>query len=348
VAAATLALRGTPRVREAVRIRLDDGQGNVGLGEAMPLPGYSPDDAQTAAAVLGTLAERLAASGLPVPAGPARAQLEQALQPHDALLAASPSAAFALECALLDVLARHAGVTAATWLAAGRALQPVAVSLLLPDDDRGVIAAARAAVAAGFRTLKLKVARIDRPEREEDALLAALRQAVGPGVGLRLDANGALHPAAVAARLADWRGWGIELVEEPVAGTALLALPPLPLPWAADESLADDTLARALLALPPDRRPAALVLKPALLGLRRCLRLADQATAAGAGLIVTHSLDGELGLAAACALAAALPVAPWPCGLAPHAGLPRWRAARPVLQAPAAPGLGIDGEGKPA
>jgi len=351
VAAGALAVRGTQRRREAVRIRLHDGAGTVGHGEAMPLPGYSHDDADAATRALRAVADRVAAGGLAVPGGRAAAQLEAALAPLAALLAASPSAAFAIECAVVDLLARRAGLNAAVWLADGRALQPVPVSLLLPDDDRDVAAAATAAVAAGFRTLKLKIARADRGDAEEDRLLAALRRAVddagGAGVRLRLDANGALEAARAPARLAALRHLGVELVEEPVAGAALLDLPPLALPWAADESLADKALAAALLALPPARRPAALVLKPALLGLRRCLRLAHQGAAAGVGLIVTHSLDGDLGLAAACALAAALPVPPWPCGLAPHAGLVRPPPAMPWLAASAALGLGIDAEGRP-
>ncbi|HEX7440940.1 MAG TPA: hypothetical protein VF319_12690, partial [Caldimonas sp.] len=64
----------------------------------------------------------------------------------------------------------------------------------------------------------------------------------------------------------------------------------------------------------------------------------------GLGLIVTHSLDGDLGHAAACALAAALPVPPWPCGLAPHPGLRFPLVARPWLPAPPALGLGVPDE----
>ena len=93
--------------------------------------------------------------------------------------------------------------------------------------------------------------------------------------------------------------------------------------------------------LPPRRRPAAWVLKPALLGLVRCLALAQSAAESGIGLIVTHSLDGDLGHAAACALAAALPAPPWACGLAPHPGLRHPAAASPVLPTASAPGLGV-------
>jgi L-alanine-DL-glutamate epimerase-like enolase superfamily enzyme len=198
--------------------------------------------------------------------------------------------------------------------------------------------------------LKLKIARPDRSPADEDALLAAVRAAADaarigdrPRARLRLDANGALAPASVPARLTALMRHGVELVEEPVAGSALLMLSALPLDWAADESLADPALADALLALPRARAPAALVLKPAQLGLARSLALADAAAARGLGVIVTHSLDADLGHAAACALAAALPVPPWPCGLAPHAGLAHPPPAAPWLPTPTAPGLGVDG-----
>lgn len=359
VAAPTLHVRGTARAREAVRIRLRDDDGTVGQGEALPLPGYSIDDAASAERALGLIAARVAEHGLEVPevAGcghRAARRLAAALEPYAALLATAPSARFALECALVDLLARREGVSAAHWLAEGRALQEVPVSVLLADDERGAIAGASEAAARGHAVLKLKIARSDRTPKEEDELLAAVRAAADAACAgkcrpprLRLDANGALAPEAVLGRLAALAHLGVELVEEPVAGAALLALPALPLPWAADESLADPALVEALLALPGGRRPAAFVLKPALLGLVRCLWLADAGAARGIGLIVTHSLDGDLGLAAACALAAALPVPPWPCGLAPHPGLRYPPPQLPWLPAPTGPGLGVIDTGDP-
>jgi L-alanine-DL-glutamate epimerase-like enolase superfamily enzyme len=351
VSAATLLVRGSPRVRDAVRIRLRAADGTVGLGEALPLPGYSRDDAGAAERALAAIAKRAAAAGglaLPGATG-AAACLDAALAPYADLLVAAPSARFALECALVDLLARREGLSAARWLVGGRALQRVPVSMLLPDDERGALAVAAEASARGHAVLKLKIARRDRTPRQEDELLGAVRaaaDAAAPGAAmgprLRLDANGALAPGEAAGRFAALVRHGIELVEEPVAGAALLAMADLPLPWAADESLADPGLAEALLALPAGRRPVALVLKPAQLGLARCLLLADAAAARGIGLIVTHSFDGDLGHAAACALAAALPVPPWPCGLAAHPGL-RWPGPlRPWLAAPLGAGLGVE------
>jgi len=358
VAAPTLLVRGSARVREAVRIRLRDADGTVGLGEALPLPGYSRDAAATAQRALGAIAARAAAAGglaVPEAVGSARratARLVATLAPYAALLEAAPSARFALECALVDLLARREGVGAARWLSDGRALQRVPVSVLLPDDAPAAPATAAEAVARGHTVLKLKIALSGRTWEEEDQLLAAVRtaaDAVGQGrrapARLRLDANGALDPALAPGRLAKLVRHGVEAVEEPVAGSALLSLPELALPWAVDESLADPSLAVALLELPRGRRPAALVLKPAQLGLARCMTLAEAAAARGLGLIVTHSFDADLGHAAACALAAALPVPPWPCGLAPHAGLRRAQPAQAWLPASAGPGLGVEDEG---
>jgi L-alanine-DL-glutamate epimerase-like enolase superfamily enzyme len=349
MAAGTLVVRGSHRARQAVAIRLHDGRGSVGLGEAVPLPGYSRDDADTVQQVLAVLAAKVADGGLCVPpAANAVAQVDATLAPHAALLDVTPGARFALECALVDLLSRRAGVSAASWLADGRSLQPVPVSVLLPDDVRDAAAAATAAVARGHSVLKLKIALARRTAEEEDALLAAVRAAAdaarpdgGRRARLRLDANGALDTQRAPARLATLAQYGIELVEEPVAGTALLALPALALPWAADESLADPALVAALLALPPQRRPAALALKPAQLGMVRCLALAQVAAKLGLGVIVTHSMDGDLGYAAACALAAALPRPPWPCGLAPHPGLRAAALSQPYLPAPTAHGLGV-------
>lgn len=346
VAAGVLRVRGVDRPRQAVRIRLRDVHGQVGLGEALPLPGYSRDDADTAFAVL----DLLAGSALELSHEVAGiTSIAAALAPLETALARAPSARFALECAVLDLLARRAGLSAADWLAQGRALQAVPVSVLLPDDEAEAIAAAGAAAGCGHTVLKLKVARADRSAAQELALLAAVRAAAdvaAPGaVRLRLDANGDMDPTALVQRLSEWSAFGIELVEEPLAGDALLNLPQLPLPWAADESLDDPAHAAALLSLPRERGPVALVLKPAMLGLVRGFELAQVAAARGMGVIVTHSLDGDLGFAAACAVAQALQHAPLPCGLAPHAGLSRVVQAQPWLLAPK--GLGLDTAGHP-
>ena len=147
-------------------------------------------------------------------------------------------------------------------------------------------------------------------------------------MSLRLDANGAFSLAETPERLEQLARLRPELIEEPTGGIGLSTLGPCAIPWAADESLGNEATARAIL----DRGGcAALVLKPANLGLIRCLALATEARQRGLGVIVTHLFDGPIGLATACELALALSrltrhearPAPGvlPCGLALHEAL---------------------------
>ncbi len=164
---------------------------------------------------------------------------------------------------------------------------------------------------AGFPAVKVKVGRAD-PSADVD-LVAAVRDAVGPSVALRVDANGAwdLDTAAdVITRLAPY---DLELVEQPVAGLDALAQlrRRVHLPLAADESVRSVDDARRLAA----RRAAdAVVLKVQPLGgVRAALRVAD---AAGVPALVTSMRETSVGIAAGLALAAALPELPYACGLA--------------------------------
>src|SRR5262249_8603206 len=144
---------------------------------------------------------------------------------------------------------------------------------------------AKALLARGIGTIKAKIGA--RPFADELADLRRLRDAIGPDVHLRLDANGALEsPRASLEALAPLAP---ELVEEPTSGEALLPLGPTAVPWAADESLLDPRIARTLLDAPAC---AAFVLKPALHGFRGALALARAAATRGKPTIVTHLFDG--------------------------------------------------------
>ncbi len=164
---------------------------------------------------------------------------------------------------------------------------------------------------AGFPAVKVKVGRAD-PGADVD-LVAAVRDAVGPSVALRVDANGAwdLDTAAdVIERLAPY---DLELVEQPVAGLGELARlrRRIAVPLAADESVRSVDDARRLAAW--YAADAVVVKVQALGGVRAALRVAD---AAGVPAIVTSMRETSVGIAAGLALAAALPELPYACGLA--------------------------------
>jgi len=356
------------RERRGLLLRLEDAEGRVGLGEASPLPRYSTDDLDAAAAALAAAPwERLDdAGGLdltrPFPEAVAPALAADALE-------ASPAARFAVETALLDLAGQAAGQPAwALWLPkhAPPARWPVAALLSAGLSPEELVPAGRAAVDAGFGTLKVK---IGRPGAFDDELLAleALRMAVGDRVAIRLDANGTLlaGQAADRGRVLERRLGALaplrpELLEEPVAVESLLLARSSPVPIGLDETLqrpdAERLLARAL-----ERGLCrAVVLKPmALGGAARCLALAAQARAGGAGVVASHLLDGPVAYAATATLALVLAAmgrgddggGVLAAGLGPHPGLAAWGGtsdgAPPllhgaVLQPAALPGLGLE------
>lgn len=160
----------------------------------------------------------------------------------------------------------------------------------------------------GYPAVKVKVR-----DRGDVALVAAVREAVGPSVALRVDANAAWDLDTAVTLIRRLVAFDLELVEQPVATLEDLARlrRRVDVPIAADEAVRDLDDARRLKAL---AAADALVLKvqPAG-GVRAALALAD---AAGVPAIPTSMHETSVGLAAGAALAAALPELPYACGLA--------------------------------
>lgn len=279
---------------------LIDEEGRMGIGEASPLPGHSQETLSDCILALDGIHSRVTWDVSGWPSGVRRA--------------ATPSALFALETAMLDLMARRAGVSVAKWL--GGVERPIARNAVVQSLEQ-----AEAAWARGIRTLKVKVGDRQKEASKELHFLSSLRHRFGPDLNLRLDANAAWSIEEARAQLAAYVDVDPEFVEQPVGVESLAQLGPCAVPWAADESLADDVQADALLM---NKDCAALVLKPALLGFRRTRALALAAHAKGIGVVITHSLDGPVGLASACELALSLPFAPRSCGLDGHPGLSAW------------------------
>jgi L-alanine-DL-glutamate epimerase-like enolase superfamily enzyme len=295
---------GTLERRDLLRVRVRDREGNVGVGEASPLPGYDPESLDRVQAEL--------ASG-------------------DATL---PHARAALDIAEWDLRGRRAGKPVAALLAE-RPLRAVPVNALITAEDRaGAAAEAAAAVRAGFRCVKVKAGVGDDAGR-----LAAVRAAVGPAVAIRVDANGAWTVEEAVAALRALAPVGIELCEEPVHGVEETAAvrAAVAVPVAMDETARQPGAVEAGAA-------DAVCLKVATNGgISGVMAAAAAARAAGSDVYVSSTLDGPAGIAAGLHAAAALGVNR-PCGLATlglFAGLddpfpPRGE----VIALPAGPGLG--------
>jgi o-succinylbenzoate synthase len=210
----------------------------------------------------------------------------------------------------------------AAWLAAAleAADQPypqpvrtaVAVNCTVPavDAER---AAATVRASHGCGTAKVKVAEGGQTLDDDVARVGAVRDALGPGGRVRVDANGGWSVRAAVEALTQLRGFGLEYAEQPVATVEELqeVRRLVDVPIAADESIrrsADPMRVKLLEAADI----AVLKVQP-LGGARACLELAD---AVGLPVVVSSALESSVGIGFGVALAAALPSLPYACGLA--------------------------------
>jgi L-alanine-DL-glutamate epimerase-like enolase superfamily enzyme len=326
--------------RHRLLIRISESAALFGIGEATPLPGYSPDTLDEVEAALSRVSvEALReALGEEESSVVSRQSLVERLEAVGALVPRSlPAARMGLETAALDYLARGAGVSAPRLLGASTDASVLLAMLVGAASDPDLLERAATALRSGFRHLKIKLGAPGRI-REEVAGIVALRAAVGTDVSLRLDANGALSAHELAEAWSALKACGIQLFEEPGQLTQSLAFD---LPLALDESLQGMSETEAVERW--QRSNACyLVLKPtALGGLAHCWRLAQRAHGAGLGVVISHCFEGPLAFRAAAALALALPGG-LAHGLAPHPGVAN--ATLPVqsgsLSSWTEPGLG--------
>lgn len=321
--------------RAGALIQLHGDGGLVGLGE-LSLHPLAPRDAVRAAleAVSETAAALMRRGPIPLAAVWTRV---------DAV--PSPAVRAGLEMASCDLAARAAGVAVGEIVGSVmRASIPVNAVVDRRDAD-GAAAAARAYAAQGYRCIKLKVAPGD--VGGEMARLAAVREAVGAEVGIRLDVNGGWTVAEAVAAIPRLAAYGIEYVEQPVATIADLARVrhAVGAPIAADECVAGVESVERIAEL---GAADVVVVKPAFLGLRAASAVIRRARDCGLAVVVTSAMDTSLGIAAAAHVAATLPDPIPPCGLATAALLAGDLVRPPLvprggwLDVPRGPGLGVE------
>lgn len=292
-------------------LTLTSEDGSMGVGEASPLPGYSPDSIDDAGEELRALVDD--PIEIDASLGP-RALLDRM---PEAQFMECPSARFAVETAVLDWLGRTRGRPVHALLGEGSP-QPIAIADLVieaapahwPDHvDR--------LCSEGATHIKLKIGvAID----EEVAALRTVRDR-HPAVAIRLDANGRLDLRDLRRHAAALGSLDLELMEEPVAPHDWPEAITLPLPFALDETLRDESMSRRLLT---EDRVVALVIKPAVLGgVTAALDMAKIARKHGARPVLSHTFDGPIARAVTAELALALETE-LAAGLGWHPALDLW------------------------
>ena len=278
-----------PPARHAVWVRIADGEGNEGWGEAVPTPYYG-ETAETVRAVLPHFAEALhdAAQGDPF----ALERIEAAV---GARLGRNPAAKSAISAALHDLVGKRAGLP--VWRLLGLDPASAPLSSFTIGIDEPEVMRAKVREAAAYPILKIKVG----TPRDEEMLRAVRDEA--PDKTLRVDANTGWTVKEAMRGLPMLAEFGVEFVEQPLPAADLEGLRLLrtvsPLPIVADES-------SVTLADVPRRAGVVdgINLKLSKCGsLREAVRMVHCARAHGMRVMMGCMVESTLGIAAAVQLA---------------------------------------------
>jgi L-Ala-D/L-Glu epimerase len=174
---------------------------------------------------------------------------------------------------------------------------------------------AQAAIANGFGCIKLKLGLGVKADIER---VYAVREAIGPSIHLRLDANEGWDCEQACAILTACTPLDIQYVEQPLKASDLTGMRRLrqavAIPIAADEAIDSQANARRVLVA---QAADVLALKPQLIGgLHICQQIMQEAAAYGVHCVITSTIETGIGVTAALHLAAASPEITLECGLA--------------------------------
>jgi muconate cycloisomerase len=327
-----------------VILRGEDGQ--AGYGEAAPMTAYS---GETAGNVLGVLEEFF----LPMLVGRDPLDLEALHDEMDTRLAGHSFAKAAIDFACHDLAGKALGVPVYRLLGGKfRERVPLAWAVGYGTVAEMVEEAVRYA-RAGFPTIKLKIGRAPALDLE---VVSEVRRAIGPEIGIRVDANQGYDRVTAHRILPRMEEASLEYIEQPlprwdIDGMAELCRA-LVTPIQADESLYSLQDAQQLA-----RRSAVDIFNIKLLkpgGLFRSRQVAAVAEAAGIPCVVGSMPEMGVGTAAGLHFAAAVRAVSYPSELIGPlmfdgdvlAGNPLGELARVpgYLTVPDSPGLGFEPE----
>ena len=299
---------GLHQHRDGLLVQLTNEDGRIGHGEAVALPSFGTADADTLGRTLHELIPRLHDK--------ADEQIRELLREyeHDSSLA---PVRFAVDTALLDLESEGLGLTLSRHLVDDSATAVPLNATISDMDPDGAARAASYATMAGYQAVKVKVGVFADAAQEVDRV-AAVRDAIGPGIALRLDVNGAWSFARATEMARLLAPYDISYLEQPLPRGDVYALARLRseigIPIAADESV---TSRQAVEQMIEREAIDTAIIKPAVIGgLTASRELIDLASGAGVQVVITSAIETGVAIAGALHLAATLPKPIPPCGLA--------------------------------
>src|SRR5713101_5268398 len=223
---------GVMTAREGIIVQVTTERGISGVGEIAPLPESGGGSLADVCSLLPALVARLhgraldealnlvLAEGIDICRGEGGGAVRGGplWSPGVPASAFSTSTFCGLEIALLDALGKAEGCGVCTLLSpvgtVPRSKVPVNAVISARTMD-GAIATAWEAIDPGFQCVKLKVG-LGGSVQEEVKRVAAVRDAIGPTMHLRLDANEAWNLEEAIATLSQCVLYDIQYVEQPL------------------------------------------------------------------------------------------------------------------------------------
>jgi L-Ala-D/L-Glu epimerase len=270
-------------------LRIETDAGLVGYGCAAPDEHVTGETAETVLHALERVAEPVLLGNDPLRIGLWMEQLSRELPTQ-------PSARAAVDLALHDLLGKTAGLP--LWKILGGYRESIRTSVtigILPEDE--TLDRARRWMARGFTCLKLKGG---MDVAGDVARVRKVREAVGPGVELRFDANQGYTVAQALSFIDQVRPANLELFEQPTSrhepdllGSVTRGVS---LPVMADESLM--TLCDAFRLASRELADMVNVKLMKVGGLSEALQINGVAKSAGLEVMVGCLDESALGIAA--------------------------------------------------
>jgi O-succinylbenzoate synthase len=300
---------GVMQERRIALLELTDQDGATGWSEcvAFQLPIYSPETIDTAwLALREWLAPRVLGRELEGPEQ-VHALLEENIRGHNMAKAA-------LEMGVWGLTAEAEGVPLSLLLGGTRDRIPTGISLGIQGEPAALVARAQAAVAAGYRKVKVKI----RPGQDVD-YVRAVRAALGADIGIMADANSA-YTLDDADTLCQLDEFDLIMLEQPLGEDDLVRHAALQrrmkTPICLDESITSADSAEDMIALGSGR---IVNIKPGRVGgLTASRTIHDICDAAGVPVWCGGMLETGIGRAYNVALAS-LPNFSLPGDLSPSA-----------------------------
>jgi L-Ala-D/L-Glu epimerase len=197
---------GDSRVNRNVLVMIIDRSGRYGIGEATPDPAYSDE---TQATVIDVIRELLG----PALIGQDPRQLDRMDALMERAVRGHPFAKGALNIALYDLAGKAFGVPVYQLLGGKRVDRVPFIATVGIGTCEDMVADALALVRAGYAEIKMKIGRC---LQDDLVRLEAIREAVGPGIGIRVDANQGYRSGDALPGLRRMERFDLVWIEQPV------------------------------------------------------------------------------------------------------------------------------------